>query len=61
LDFQTGIDTISIFGAKALGISATNLVLNQTAGDTDIIFGNRTLAILSGVTGLNVNVINFVN
>ena len=61
LDFQTGIDTISIFGAKVLGISATNLVLNQTAGNTDIIFGDKTLAILNGVTGLNVNVINFVN
>ena len=61
LDFQMGIDTISIFGAKGLGISATNLVLNQTGGDIEIMFGNTTLAILNGVTGLNVNVINFVN
>ena len=37
------------------------MCLNQTAGNTDIIFGDKTLAILNGVTGLNVNVINFVN
>jgi serralysin len=61
LDFQIGIDTISILGAGGLGISAATLVLDEIGGNSEIIFGNKTLAVLSGVTGLDVNMINFVN
>ncbi|MEA5577245.1 hypothetical protein [Anabaena sp. UHCC 0451] len=53
LDFQVGIDVISIAGAAGLGISSATLVLNETNGNTEISFINKTLAILNGVTGLD--------
>ncbi|MBD2627814.1 hypothetical protein [Trichormus variabilis] len=59
LDFQVGIDVISIAGAAGLSISAGTLVLNEADGNTGINFGNKTLAILNNVTGLDVNLISF--
>ncbi|WP_353932319.1 hypothetical protein WJM97_06965 [Okeanomitos corallinicola TIOX110] len=58
LDFQMGIDVISIAGAAGLGISEETLVLNQVGGNTEIRFADTTLAILNGVTGLDVNMIS---
>ncbi|TAE55964.1 MAG: hypothetical protein EAZ76_03680 [Nostocales cyanobacterium] len=58
LDFQMGTDVISIVGAAGLGISAETLTLNETSGNTEINFGNQTLAILVGVTGLSVDIIS---
>ena len=49
LDFQIGTDVIGIQGAKSLGISATTIKLNQVGGDTNIDFGGKTLAILTGI------------
>ncbi|MBK1987091.1 hypothetical protein A0J48_005990 [Sphaerospermopsis aphanizomenoides BCCUSP55] len=59
LDFQIGIDVISIGGAAGLGISATTLVVNEIGGNTQIRFGDQTLAILNSITGLDVNAISF--
>ncbi|WP_016949815.1 hypothetical protein [Anabaena sp. PCC 7108] len=59
LDFQVGIDVISIAGAAGLGISAASLVLNEIDGNTEISFGNKNIAILNNVTGLDVNLVNF--
>ncbi|WP_373544695.1 choice-of-anchor I family protein [Chamaesiphon sp.] len=49
LDFQIGTDVIGIQGAKSLGISATTLKLNQIGADTNIDFGGKTLAVLTGI------------
>ncbi|MGM3308696.1 hypothetical protein ACSQ6I_22430 [Anabaena sp. WFMT] len=59
LDFEIGIDVISINGAAALGISAATLLLHEMSGNTEIIFGAKTLAILNGVTNLDINLIKF--
>jgi serralysin len=59
LDFQIGTDFISLFGVAGLGISATTLVLQEIGGNTEISFGNKTLAILNDVTGLDVNIVRF--
>lgn len=53
-----GTDVIAIRGAAGLGISAATLILNEINGNTEINFGDQTLAILNRVTGLNVNVIS---
>ncbi|MBD2296418.1 hypothetical protein H6G06_23780 [Anabaena sphaerica FACHB-251] len=59
LDFEIGIDVISIRGAATLGISAATLVLHEIGGNTEISFGDKTLAILNSVHGLDVNMIKF--
>lgn len=61
LDFEIGTDILSIVGAVGLGISATTLILNEISGNTEIRFSDQTLAILNGVTGLDVNVIRLVS
>lgn len=61
LDFQLNTDVISIIGAAGLGISATNLVIDEISGNTEINFADQTLAILNGVTGLDVNMISLQN
>jgi glycerophosphoryl diester phosphodiesterase len=58
LDFQIGVDMISIVGAMELGISAETLSLNEVNGNTEISFADQTLAILNGVTSFDVNVIS---
>ncbi|MDJ0733020.1 MAG: glycerophosphodiester phosphodiesterase family protein [Nostocaceae cyanobacterium] len=55
LDFEVGIDVIGILGAASLGIAADTLVLNEVDGNTKIGFGSETLAILRGVTDVDVN------
>ncbi|MDJ0733021.1 MAG: nucleoside hydrolase [Nostocaceae cyanobacterium] len=55
LDFEEGVDVIGILGAASLGITADTLNLNEVSGNTEIGFGGQTLAILNGVTGLDVN------
>jgi glycerophosphoryl diester phosphodiesterase len=59
LDFQIGVDMISIAGASGLGISEGTLVLNQVGGNTEISFADQTFAILNGITGLDINIISF--
>jgi glycerophosphoryl diester phosphodiesterase len=58
LDFQKDIDVIGISGSAGLGITAAKLTLNEIGGNTEIGFGGQTLAVISGVTGLNVNTTN---
>jgi glycerophosphoryl diester phosphodiesterase len=53
LDFEIGIDVIGILGSTGLGISADTLSLNVLNGNTEIAFGDHTLAILNGVTGID--------
>ncbi len=55
LDFQIGTDVIGILGSSSLGINANTLALNTINGNTEIGFGGQTLAIVSGVTNLDVN------
>jgi glycerophosphoryl diester phosphodiesterase len=54
LDFQKGTDVIGV-----LGISSSSLTLNVLNGNTEIGLLGQTVAIVNGVTGLNVNT-NFV-
>jgi glycerophosphoryl diester phosphodiesterase len=53
LDFEIGSDVIGILGSTGLGISADTLSLNVLNGNTEIAFGDHTLAILNGVTGID--------
>ncbi|MBF2067777.1 MAG: alkaline phosphatase [Calothrix sp. C42_A2020_038] len=57
LDFQVGTDVIGILGSASLGISASTLNLSQVGDNTEIGFGSRTLAVLTGIqaTDLNLN------
>lgn len=55
LDFEIGRDVIGILGSTGLGISADTLSLNVLNGNTEIAFGDHTLAILNGVTGIDTN------
>ncbi|WP_254446893.1 alkaline phosphatase [Dolichospermum sp. UHCC 0259] len=50
LDFQKGTDVIGV-----LGISSSSLTLNVLNGNTEIGLLGQTVAIVNGVTGLNVN------
>ncbi|WP_071191735.1 alkaline phosphatase [Trichormus sp. NMC-1] len=54
LDFQKGVDVIGV-----LGISSSSLTLSVVSGNTEIGLNGQTVAIVNGVTGLNVNT-NFV-
>ncbi len=53
VDFEIGTDVIGILGATSLGISEQTLTLNEVDGNTEIAFGEQTLAIFNGVTGLD--------
>ncbi|MEO1375774.1 MAG: alkaline phosphatase, partial [Cyanobacteria bacterium J06635_10] len=55
VDFEVGTDVIGILGSASLGIDASTLELNVVGGNTEIAFGGDTLAILNGVTALDVN------
>lgn len=55
IDFEIGTDVIGILGSASLGIDASTLELNVVDGNTEIGFAGETLAMLNGVTGLNVN------
>ncbi|MCX7593655.1 MAG: alkaline phosphatase, partial [Fischerella sp.] len=55
LDFEIGRDVIGILGSTGLGINADSLGLNTVNGNTEITFGDQTLAILNGVTGVDIN------
>lgn len=55
VDFEAGTDVIGILGSTSLGINADSLVLSEINGNTEIGFSDRTLAILNGVTDLDVN------
>ena len=46
-DFEVGEDVIGILGSESLGISPDTLELNQVGNNTEIAFGDQTLAILS--------------
>ncbi|MGB7376675.1 MAG: glycerophosphodiester phosphodiesterase family protein [Rivularia sp. (in: cyanobacteria)] len=52
VDFEVGTDVIGILG---LGIDANALTLNEMDGNTEINFGSQTLAMVNGVTGLNID------
>ena len=54
LDFQKGTDVIGV-----LGISSSSLTLNVLNGNTEIGLLGQTVAIVNGVTGLDINT-NFV-
>ncbi|MBE9212791.1 alkaline phosphatase [Plectonema cf. radiosum LEGE 06105] len=55
IDFEIGTDVIGILGSASLGIDASTLELNVVDGNTEIGFAGNTLAMLNGVTGLDVN------
>ncbi|MDP5016325.1 MAG: phosphatase, partial [Dolichospermum sp.] len=58
LDFQIGTDVIGISGAAGLGITTSTLKLNQIGNDTAIVFGDQTIATLSGIQASFLNVAN---
>ncbi|MEM6400187.1 MAG: esterase-like activity of phytase family protein, partial [Cyanobacteria bacterium P01_D01_bin.116] len=55
VDFEIGIDVIGILGSAGLGIDSNTLELNEMDGNTEFAFGGNTLAVINGVTGLDVN------
>ena len=55
VDFEIGSDAIGILGSAGLGIDADTLTLNEMDGNTKVAFGENTLAMINGVTGLDVN------
>ncbi|MGF1673973.1 MAG: hypothetical protein ACFCUV_09850 [Rivularia sp. (in: cyanobacteria)] len=55
IDFEIGTDVIGILGSASLGIDASTLELNVVDGNTEIGFAGQTLAMLNGVTGLDIN------
>ncbi len=55
VDFEMGTDVIGILGSASLGIDTNTLELKEMYGNTEIAFGGQTLAMLNGVTGLDVN------
>lgn len=55
VDFEVGSDVIGILGASSLGIDASNLELNEVDSNTEIAFSGQTVAILNGVTGLDIS------
>jgi glycerophosphoryl diester phosphodiesterase len=54
VDFEVGTDVIGILGSAGLGISSNTLELTEMDGNTKIAFGGNTLAMVNGVTGLDV-------
>jgi 3-phytase/alkaline phosphatase D len=55
VDFEIDTDVIGILGSASLGIDAFTLQLTEVDGNTEIAFGGNALAILNGVTGLDLN------
>ncbi|MGB3636703.1 MAG: hypothetical protein WBA39_03800, partial [Rivularia sp. (in: cyanobacteria)] len=55
VDFEVGTDVIGIFGSASLGIDADSLTLTEMDGNTEVAFGGNTLAMVNGVTGLDVD------
>lgn len=55
VDFQIGTDVIGIQGAQNLGINPNSLKLNQVGADTAINFGEKTLAVLTGIQASSLN------
>ncbi|MBD2418514.1 lamin tail domain-containing protein [Anabaena cylindrica FACHB-243] len=55
VDFQVGVDVIGIGGAVSLGITTSTLQLNQVNADTHINFNNQTLAVLTGIQSVSLN------
>ncbi len=55
VDFEVGNDVIGILGSAGLGIDASTLELNVVDGNTEVGFAGNTLAMLNGVTGLDIN------
>ncbi|MTJ14179.1 hypothetical protein FJR11_16645 [Anabaena sp. UHCC 0187] len=53
LDFQIGIDKIYV-----LGSTASNFNLKQVGGNTEVIFDNKAVAILTGIQASSVNLTN---
>jgi glycerophosphoryl diester phosphodiesterase len=49
-DFQAGVDVLGV-----LGISSASLTLTVVNGNTEVGLLGQTVAIVNGVTGLNVN------
>ncbi|MEM6754098.1 MAG: glycerophosphodiester phosphodiesterase family protein, partial [Cyanobacteria bacterium P01_C01_bin.38] len=54
VDFEIGSDVIGILGSAGLGIDADTLKLTEMDGNTEVAFGGNTLAMVNGVTGLDV-------
>ena len=54
VDFEIGTDVIGILGSAGLGIDASTLELTEMDGSTEVAFGENTLAMLNGITGLDV-------
>ena len=55
VDFEVDTDVIGILGSASLGIDANTLELTEMDGNTKVAFGDRTLAMVNGVTGLDVD------
>ncbi len=55
VDFEAGTDVIGILGSAGLGISSGTLELTEMDGNTKIAFDGNTLAMVNGVTGLDVD------
>ena len=55
VDFEIGSDAIGILGSEGLGISSSTLELTEMDGNTEVAFGGNTLAMVNGVTGLDVD------
>jgi hypothetical protein len=53
VDFEKGVDAIGILGSISLGITADTLIFKEVSGNTEVIFGDKTLAIFTGVTGID--------
>ena len=55
VDFEVGTDVIGILGSASLGIDADSLMLNEMDGNTEVNFAGQTLAMVNGVTGLDID------
>ncbi|MEM9927226.1 MAG: alkaline phosphatase [Cyanobacteria bacterium P01_D01_bin.50] len=55
VDFEVDTDVIGILGSASLGIDASTLELTEMDGNTKVAFGDNTLAMVNGVTGLDVD------
>ncbi|MBV6622954.1 MAG: alkaline phosphatase [Rivularia sp. (in: Bacteria)] len=55
VDFEIGTDVIGILGSSSLGIDANTLMLKEINGNTEVNFNNQTLAMLNGITGLDID------
>ncbi|NET73090.1 MAG: metallophosphoesterase [Sphaerospermopsis sp. SIO1G2] len=58
VDFQVGTDVIGVNGAVGLGITTSTLELSQVGSDTHVSFDNQTLAVLTGIQAVSLDVSN---